>query len=305
MSVATIEPPKIQGLRVLVVDDDQDDLIVFRQLLGHVRGFRIDLTSTSSYQTGLDLVRSGQFDIHFVDYRLGSGSGLDLITTALQEDPGKAFVVVTGLGDEKLAAESIRRGAVDYMAKSELSTRVLGRCITNCVTEVEQRAAKMRREYTTIFDEATGVYSNAAFHRAARHKLGARAAGCSHWGLLFIDIDNFAHVRDGWGQAVADETLRKVANTLRGRLGKDDLIGRYGEDEFCILTPCDGRRGAKTVAEKFRAGVENDTEATVSIGVCAQSADTAHLDTMVDGAAVAMHEAIECGRNRVELWERT
>jgi diguanylate cyclase len=304
MSLATIEAPKTQSLRVLVVDDDQDDLIVFRQLLGHLRGYRIDLTSTSSYQSGLDLARTGQFDIHFVDYRLGSGSGLDLMATALQEDPGKAFVVVTGLGDEKLAAESIRRGAVDYMAKSELSTKMLGKCISNCVTEVEQRAVRMRREYTTIFDEATGVYSNGAFQRAARHKIAANVSACTHWGMLFVDIDNFAHVRDGWGQAVADETLRKVATALRGRQGKDDLLGRYGEDEFCILTPCDGRKGAKSIAERFRAGVENDTEATVSIGVCAQPIDAAHLDTMVSGAAIAMHEAIECGRNRVELSER-
>jgi diguanylate cyclase (GGDEF)-like protein len=305
MSLSTIEAPVNQGLRVLVVDDDQDDLFIFRQLIGHVRGYRIELTSTSSYQAGLELVRNGQFDLHFVDYRLGSGSGLDLISTALEEDPAKAFVVVTGLGDENLAAESIRRGAVDYVAKSELSSKKLAGCISNAVTAAEQRATRMRREYTRIFDEATGVYANAAFHRTARHRLGAGVNTASHWGLLFLDIDNFAHVRDGWGAAVADETLRKVANSLRARATGHDLLGRYGEDEFCILTPCSGRKDAKLRAERFRAGVEDDTEATVSIGVCAQPSDAAQLNSMIDAAVIAMHEAIEFGRNRVELWERT
>jgi diguanylate cyclase len=305
MSIALTEAPAKPALRVLVVDDDQDDLMIFRQMINHLRSLRVDLTSTSSYHGGLDLIRRCDFDLHFVDYRLGSGSGLDLITTALDEDPAKAFVVVTGLGDENLAAESIRRGAVDYVSKSDLSTRMLGRCITNCMTAAEQRAARMRREYTQIFDELTGVYSNPAFHRAARHRLTAAPDLATHWGMLLLDIDNFAVVRDGWGQAIADETLRKVAGALRERIGARDLLGRYGEDEFCVLVPCDGRKQARERAESLRAGVEHDTEATVSVGVSAEAGDVANLDSLITGAAIAMHEAMECGRNRVELWERT
>jgi diguanylate cyclase (GGDEF)-like protein len=305
MSIALTEAPPKTALRVLLVDDDQDDLMIFRQLVNHLHGLRVDLTSTSSYQGGLDLIRRCEFDLHFVDYHLGSGSGLDLISTALDEDPAKAFVIVTGLGDENLAAESIRRGAVDYVAKSDLSTRMLGRCISNCMTAAEQRAARMRREYTQIFDELTGVYSNAAFHRTARHRLNSAPEFATHWGMLMLDIDNFGMVREGWGQAVAEDTLRKVAAALRARVGARDLLGRYGEDEFCVLIPSDGRKQARERAEAMREGIEHDTEATVSVGVSAEPGEIASLDSLINGAAIAMHEAMECGRNRVELWERT
>jgi diguanylate cyclase (GGDEF)-like protein len=124
--------------------------------------------------------------------------------------------------------------------------------------------------------------------------------------VLVIDGDHFKHVNDRHGHQVGDETLIALAARLTERLRAEDVIGRWGGEEFLVALPDIERRGAETVAEALRAhvaGTPLETSAgpiplTISIGWAFKAAqDTA--DDLLRRADMALYEAKAGGRDRV------
>lgn len=305
MSAAAITDPPAstaaRELKILLVDDDRDDCVIFERLIGQMSDFRVAVTSTQDFDAARDLLRNRRFDVHFVDYRLGHRNGLDLVSEALRDDPCKAFVLVTGVGNEELAAQSIQRGAIDYISKDKLNPDNLERCITHCVTEGKQRTEQLRRLAEAHFDGLTGVYRREAFLNLARQLVVAGSSTVKNWGLLHIDVDNLAHINRDLGFAEGDDSLRGVAKVLRANIGPDDILGRIEDDGFAVLTRVSGRKVAEDMAERLRRKIDQELEVSVSIGVCVEKASMAMLNTLLGGASMALHKAKEGGRNRIAV----
>lgn len=291
--VAIDEAPEAdtRRLNVLLVDDDQDDSTIFEKLISHLRGFRVDFTWTSDAETALDMIRNRHFDVHFVDYRLGRESGLDLIGRALDDDPCKAFVVVTGAGDESLAAESFRCGAIDYLPKNGLDRTELDRCIRHSINESATRTRQVRALRNTLFDGLTGVYTREAFLDAARRELTRSYAGSHSYALLDIRIDGLLKVSDADTPATGHEILREVGFALRDAMEPGNIIGRAGEDRFFVLTRVSSRAEAEALGGRLRTAVSSSARATVSIGIAVEAASLCYLNSMIAHAAAALEKA--------------
>ncbi len=131
--------------------------------------------------------------------------------------------------------------------------------------------------------------------------------------LMMVDIDHFKHVNDQYGHPVGDQVLCSVVNVLRQRVRAQDLVGRYGGEEFMVLLPDTGLLGAEQLARELCKavevsrcrvdGVEGDGIAvTVSIGVFGgrlESGDS--WDMLIAAADRALYQAKKNGRNRVEV----
>ena len=127
-------------------------------------------------------------------------------------------------------------------------------------------------------------------------------------GVLMLDIDHFKRVNDSYGHQAGDVVLRAVAQTLRARLRAQDVIGRFGGEEFLVVLPETDLEGARAAAEALRAAVEaapihwgaQRISVTVSVGLrggIVTGGDTS--DTLVGVADAAMYRAKQSGRNRV------
>jgi diguanylate cyclase len=289
--------PRDRPLSVLLIEDDRDDALIFSRVLASLPGLKFELTAVHSYAEGVEKSRNGSFDLHFVDLRLGADSGLRLVTETLAHDSRKAFVIITGAGDERLAADAIRKGAADYLPKAALTQEVLLQCIINCFKVPENRTIKLQLEYRPAFDKQTDVYSHELFLRAARNRIAANLGIGACWCLLLIDIDNFNQIRD---EKVASNALRLVAQAIRASLSDTEPVGRCGPDEFGVLLSCSGTTEAAQVAEEIRAAVERTTQFTVSIGVSSHAAASTDLDGLVREAAEAARQAAEQGHNQVQ-----
>lgn len=120
---------------------------------------------------------------------------------------------------------------------------------------------------------------------------------------MMIDVDLFKSVNDTYGHAMGDEVLIKFSETVESTLRGEDLLVRYGGEEFVILLHEVDVRQATTIAERVRGNVselifEEDLRVTVSIGLSmATSGDTA--ETVIKRADENMYAAKEQGRNRV------
>ena len=122
--------------------------------------------------------------------------------------------------------------------------------------------------------------------------------------VLFIDIDGFKQINDRSGYEAGDEVLRAIAERIRCALRIEDLVGRWGGEEFLAVLAHTDLAGAAVVAERVRSAVANetvrvyraDTAVTVSVGCTSGAGDPADL---IRRASHALREAKQAGKNRV------
>jgi len=127
--------------------------------------------------------------------------------------------------------------------------------------------------------------------------------------LIFIDLDRFKQVNDTRGHLVGDSVLKRVAELLGGALREEDMLARYGGDEFVVLLPGADEDNAVGVAEKLRKALDSDPEiksfgVTASIGVCSSEVSTAEdTETFIKHADEASYVAKRAGGNKVEVYK--
>jgi diguanylate cyclase (GGDEF)-like protein len=132
-------------------------------------------------------------------------------------------------------------------------------------------------------------------------------------GLIIMDLDHFKQVNDRHGHPVGDLALRQVAEQLRKRLRRTDVIGRIGGEEFGAILPGDGLAEVAIVAEKLRRSVEEMpplrggmtstlTAVTLSLGGTSLGSDVVEAELLISRADQALYQAKHNGRNQVRLW---
>lgn len=150
--VAASTPPPMEKLRVLLVEDDEDDYILTREILEECEGTRFEVEWSNGFDQALEAIRQGRHDVYLVDYRLGPKSGLDLLRQAIAADCPAPLIMLTGQGDREVDLEAMRAGAADYMVKGQIDAPLLERAIRYAVER--QRAAKEREELIAELQQA-------------------------------------------------------------------------------------------------------------------------------------------------------
>ena len=116
-------------IRVLLIDDDEDDFIITRDLLSDVREIRYELEWVQTFENGLEAIKRELHQVYLVDFRLGENDGLELIKTAIDEGIRKPFIILTGQGNRELDFQAMQIGASDYLVKNQLNVEILERSI--------------------------------------------------------------------------------------------------------------------------------------------------------------------------------
>jgi PAS domain S-box-containing protein len=132
-------------LRVLLVEDDPDDLLLTRKLVEAIPDERVDLAWAPTFRAALDAIGQTEYDVLLVDYGLGEHTGLDFILEARRRHCTTPVVVLTGLGDRALDQQAMRSGATDYLVKGQLDAPMLGRTLRHAAQrhEAGQAAARL------------------------------------------------------------------------------------------------------------------------------------------------------------------
>lgn len=172
------------------------------------------------------------------------------------------------------------------------------------VTEQKKIEDQLRALATT--DTLTGALTRRHFFDLAELEWARSARHRHPLCVALIDVDHFKTVNDRFGHGCGDEALRLVAETVRGKLRRHDLLGRYGGDELALLFPETPLEGARQVSDRIRravAGIQLNHGAvpvrlTISAGLVARRSDEV-LATACQRADAALYEAKDSGRDRV------
>ena len=120
---------KENRLKVLLIEDDEDDYILTCDLLSEIKGTKYDTVWISKYSDALAAICSEKPDVCLIDYRLGEGTGIELVREAIAARCRVPMILLTGQGDEETDIEATNAGAADYLVKGQIAAPILERAI--------------------------------------------------------------------------------------------------------------------------------------------------------------------------------
>ncbi len=132
-------------VRVLLVDDDEDDYVLTRDWFSEMQGAFFELEWLASYEAALDAIALNQHDVYLLDYRLGEHNGLELLREAIAKGCKAPIILLTGQGDHDIDVDAMKAGAADYLDKSQLGAPLLERSIRYAI-ERKQAEQKIRQQ---------------------------------------------------------------------------------------------------------------------------------------------------------------
>lgn len=297
-----------EPLRVLLVEDDEDDFVLTTSLLSEIRNQKVNVEWAATYVDALSALGKGEHDVCLVDYDLGERNGLELLREAAAVNPAVPMIMLTGHGGYEVDAEAMRAGAADYLVKEEISAPALERSLRYAIQH--SRLVEGLRKLASR-DELTGLYNRRALgellkEEAERHRRYGRPAA-----LVMLDVDHFKSINDSFGHMLGDEVLRWLAQLVREAVRTADIPARYGGEELAIILPEMNSRQALGLAERLRRRVAArpfesrgrdgrivSVPITVSLGVAALPEDALCADTLVAAADEGLYAAKRGGRDR-------
>jgi PAS domain S-box-containing protein len=131
-------------VRVLLIDDEENYLILFRRLLAKAPEKTFTVDWAASYEEGLAALRENRHDACLLDYRLGPRTGLDLLREAMARGVQTPIIILTGLEDPQVDREAAQLGASDFLIKDRLEPVMLERVIRYSVQQAAALQALQR-----------------------------------------------------------------------------------------------------------------------------------------------------------------
>ncbi len=295
------------SINLLIVDDDAVDREQIRRMISR-SNIQAKISEASSIESSMSYLEHGEFDCVIVDYRLGIGSGLTLLNNIRKtENNHCAVIMITGLGDEKIAAEAMRLGASDYLLKNQLKSDQLIHSISSSI----QRANLEKKLHDMAhYDSLTGLASRPILIDQLQQAITSE----QKLAVAYLDLDNFKPINDKYGHETGDFVLKTIAQRLKSTLRKEDTLARIGGDEFIFLL-----RGAAHTIQEYETLLQevlievNDpiklaefscsVQISVSIGVALPSDDGLTCDDILRRADQTMYQAKRSGTNRILFFD--
>jgi PAS domain S-box-containing protein len=221
-------------VRILIIDDDEDDFILTSGFLKGIEDRTLDIQWCYSYKTALEKIAAKAADLYLVDYRLGAKTGIDLLREAMNMNCEEPIILLTGKGNSNIDKQAMEMGAVDYLVKGELTTEKLERCIRYSLERAASTKALRANEkkYRNIFEkskEAVFTTDKTLVFKDVNTAM-SRLAGCDKQQLLNTNLY----------QLIENESIRTSIHellTVAGEINdlEVELINLKGRKRYCIL----------------------------------------------------------------------
>jgi diguanylate cyclase (GGDEF)-like protein len=297
-------------VRVLLVNQREEDCISTKKLLEDARDPKFVLEWVSGYEAALEAIRRNAHDVYLLDYELGERSGLDLIREAIYNGCTAPLIMLTEQPDHGVDTEAIKAGAADSLVKEQMNSNLLERSICYAI---ERKRAEERMAYLAQYDSLTGLANRSLFKELLSLALARAERNGKHVALMFLDLDRFKVINDSLGHDGGDQVLKVIADRLRSRMRKSDTVARLGGDEFTVILEGIGTvQDATNVAQELLQIVaqpimvqDQELFVTPSIGIAIYPQYGKDSETLIKNADMAMYRAKRQGRNTYRFYTTT
>lgn len=185
------------GIKLLLIEDDQDDYLITSKLLARITVTPIRVDWLQTYDAGLETILKGEHDICLLDYRLGERNGLEFLNEAREKLCRVPIILLTGQGDREIDIEAAKAGASDYLVKGQFIHPLLERSIRYSIENkrleqsrdaVLEAAHQAEQKYLSglIQDSEVELNKKDRFLRAIVENLTDSVVACDSEGKLMI-----------------------------------------------------------------------------------------------------------------------
>jgi len=296
--------------RIMCVEGSNSDADLTSTLF---RGYRATVLLLANVGSAINAFQEQEFDLIITDYDLSDDeTGDDLISFVRDyEDSDKARTPILVLSSESNLSKRtsfLRNGANDYIIKPYDNDELIARA-SNLIAHKKlfQQFRKQQQELLQLamIDQLTGLYNRHSLFDIGPKYISDAARHHYPMSLLVIDVDHFKQVNDTFGHSKGDFVLKKISEVMQTACRNGDFLARFGGEEFVILLTHCTHVDAMFKAEYLRKSVEesrpDNLEVTVSVGVAALVPGD-DLDSLFGKADLAVYQAKDLGRNRVEAY---
>ena len=277
-------------VRVLLVEDDEDDYVITRDLLAEV-GSRFELDWCADYDTALAAIREQRHDIYLLDYRLAGHTGLDLVRAGFIR-PAAPIIILTGQNDYEIDLQASALGVDDFLIKQELNAASLERSIRYAISHHRARAdlARSEEHHRLLAENSTDLVARFALDGTITYASPASRTllGYEPKQLIGQTVTDLIHPDDRAGQ---DERRDRVDATpeatplefrLRHRDGRwlwSEATVRASRDERGVVV--ERQAAIRLIEERKRLQVMVERQRDAATELLAEQSALGQIATLV------------------------
>jgi len=288
---------------VLIVDDSMTMRSQLKNLLENLM-FKV-ITVAHGEEALMMLHSNPAISLVLTDYNMPVMDGMEL-TLKIREEFDKnalSIIALSSSEDEEIVAQFLKNGANDYIKKPFSKEEFY--CRINNTIEALENLQKILNNANRDF--LTGLYNRRYFFDHITNLESNAKESFEDLYLAMIDIDNFKSINDTYGHDDGDKAIVGLSEILRSNTHQEDLVARFGGEEFCIAYLSQDDNIAIEILERIRKNVENfrfqtqsglEVGFTVSIGLT-KHADEAEINDTINESDLNLYKAKENGKNQI------
>lgn len=301
-------------MKILVAEDDKiSRLMLERVFSGH--GYDI-ISVPDGDEAWAVLQAPGHPHLLILDWMMPGITGVEIVRRLRERPDGHTYyiMILTSLDTPEDISFALDGGADEFVSKpyhaEALRSRAnVGRRIVSLHEMLSEKISMLEEAHKIISlqaatDELTGLYNRRHFNESFSNLMAVSKRHKYPISLIITDLDKFKSVNDLYGHSTGDEVLKVFAATMRSIVRTEDVVARWGGEEFIILLPHTALGGATVVAERIRVSFASEIllgtnlPLTSSFGVVELS-EREDAEDFINRADKALYRAKEEGRNRV------
>lgn len=296
---------KNREYKVMVVDDSITIRNEIKRMLSD-QMYRV-FTAAHGEEALVYLKDNPDMKLILTDYNMPVIDGFEL-TKTIREEYSKvelSIIAITANSDEMISSKFLKIGANDFISKPFTKEELVCR-VNNAIESLEY--------IETISDMANTDFLTGARNRRSFFKeINTYMDDCKESGETFavamVDIDHFKNINDTFGHDIGDIAIKELVRMINESIKGSDIVARFGGEEFCVLLKDIEKSDAVELFVRLRLKVaknmiiikDKELRYTVSMGITFNCEEG--VEEMINQADMALYNAKNSGRNRVELSE--
>jgi two-component system, cell cycle response regulator len=299
------------AMNVLIADDDPVSCRRLQVVLTNA-GYRVE-TAVDGSEALRALEKPDYPRLVVLDWMMPGMDGIDVCRAVRKQarEPYIYIILLTARAQPEEILQGLEAGADDYVTKPfgihELKARLrAGTRILELQEELVAAREQLRVQAT--HDSLTGLLNRKAILEILDRELIRAHREGTELSVIMADLDHFKHVNDTHGHAAGDAVLQEAARRMQASIRPYDAVGRYGGEEFLIVSPGCGIEGAVEQAERLCRCISSEAfqalgvsiPQTMSLGVASAPAGAILATELLHLADTALYAAKNNGRNRAE-----